>query len=129
MQSGEKIKLVRKRSGLTQQDLADRIGVTTAMIGQWERGGRVPSAKTIERLSGALNVPADELRSDDVYESFSSPLDFELAWLKNGGGARLGSDTGREALALHRFQQLNEAGQRNALDLIELVTRVPEYRA
>lgn len=62
--SGEKIKKYRIEKCVTQQELADRIGVTQSLIGQWERGVRNPSGKTRMRISDALNIPIEALQSD-----------------------------------------------------------------
>ena len=53
---GKKIKELRMRSSLSQQQLADLMFVTRKAIGNWENGKRSPDAGTIQRLAKALNV-------------------------------------------------------------------------
>lgn len=54
---GELLKRERKKSGLTQAQLAELLGVHRTLIGQYERGVRVPKAGTIQRIANALNIP------------------------------------------------------------------------
>lgn len=61
MTIGDHIKKARKSKGLTQEELAKLLGVTFAMIGQYERGERNPKKETIQRIADALNVNVGEL--------------------------------------------------------------------
>ena len=38
LNTGEKIKLARKRAGLTQKELGEKLGITYQQIGQYENG-------------------------------------------------------------------------------------------
>lgn len=62
MTTGERIRKARKEAGLTQKQLGEKIGVSGAMIGQYETGVRNPKQETLERLSGTLGVPVENLR-------------------------------------------------------------------
>jgi len=58
----EVLRLARLAAGLTQQDLAERIGVTKGMIARLEKGTRQrPSYQTMVRIGRALNRPAEQL--------------------------------------------------------------------
>ena len=57
MTTGERIRSARKFANITQQELADRLGIPYQSIGQWERDKRNPKVETILRLAKALNVP------------------------------------------------------------------------
>lgn len=50
------IRLTRKRLGLTQEDLAKRLGVSTRTVQNWEQGGAIPatSQRALERLLAGL---------------------------------------------------------------------------
>lgn len=50
------IRLTRKRLGLTQEDLAKRLGVSTRTVQNWEQGGVIPatSQRALERLLSGL---------------------------------------------------------------------------
>lgn len=56
MMTPEQIKLARKSLGLTQAEMADKIGVCVDAVKQWESGRRKPrgpAIKMIEMLMGA----------------------------------------------------------------------------
>jgi len=44
------VKRIRKKLGLTQEQLAQRIGVTFSTINQWENGHRTPLPFLMKRL-------------------------------------------------------------------------------
>ncbi len=58
---GEAVRRVRKGYEWTQEDLAERSGLTTTYVGQVERGDKVPSLTVVLRLAHALNVLPVEL--------------------------------------------------------------------
>jgi len=47
----------RRKEGLTQADLAAKIGVSQAAISQWETGALTPSPLMIGQLSEVLGIP------------------------------------------------------------------------
>ena len=50
------LRRLRKTKGLTQEDLAFKIGVSRAYIGYIEQGSNIPSLDTLEKLAKALDV-------------------------------------------------------------------------
>ena len=66
---GQRIKEFRRRSGLTQEKLADYLGVTYKSVSKWECGLTTPDLALIGPLTRILHVSADELlglTSDDT---------------------------------------------------------------
>ena len=63
MEIGEKIKQLRKSSGLTQQQLGEKIGVSAISIRKYESGDRIPSTTTLKVIADIFNVSLEELRS------------------------------------------------------------------
>ncbi len=60
------VRLLRKTRGLSQVELAARAGITQAAVSEIERGGRLPTLRTLGRLSQALDVaPAMLLESSE----------------------------------------------------------------
>ena len=58
----ENIKYYRSQLEMTQEELASRAGINRSYLAGIESGRRNPSARTMEKLAGALSVsPADLL--------------------------------------------------------------------
>lgn len=65
--TGAEIKQYRKRAGLTQRQLAARVGVSQGLIAKIERGAVDPRTSTLRRVVGALEHPAaPELRAENI---------------------------------------------------------------
>lgn len=63
MSLGENIKTRRKEKGLSQEELAERVLVSTPMICQIERGTRNPSLQLGKAIADVLGCTVDELLS------------------------------------------------------------------
>ena len=61
MSIGENIKYIRKSKGLTQKELAEKIGVTDSAITKYEKGDREPNWKTLNKIAEALGVTINDL--------------------------------------------------------------------
>lgn len=59
----EKIKSAFERSGLSQRELADKVGVDESTVSLWLSGGRIPRVKNLEKLAQAMGIEARELWS------------------------------------------------------------------
>lgn len=66
---GKRIRKQRQLIGLTQQELAERIGVSTSFVGHVERGTRKASLETLVALSNALGVGVDYLLAGSLQSS------------------------------------------------------------
>ncbi len=60
-QFGQRVKRVRLAARITQERLADSVGVTIETISNIERGVYGPSFDTLEKIAAALNTPVHEL--------------------------------------------------------------------
>lgn len=58
---GEKLKLLRKRSGLSQEQLAQRLGVTKGMVSSYETSMRMPSYPVLLKIAQLFHVSTDIL--------------------------------------------------------------------
>lgn len=58
---GQRIKELRKKEDLTQERLADMLGVTYQSVSKWECGTTMPDLSMIVPLARVLHVSADEL--------------------------------------------------------------------
>lgn len=51
----------REKSGMTQQELADVLGVTQGAVANWENGIRKPDIFMLKKIADALQCTADDL--------------------------------------------------------------------
>ncbi len=61
MKIGSKIKALRKERGITQEQLADTLGVSFQAVSKWETGSALPDITMAPRLARYFNVSMDEL--------------------------------------------------------------------
>lgn len=57
----DKIKFLREQLGLTQSDLAKKLGITRSSVNAWEMGISVPSTQYVVELAGIFKVSTDYL--------------------------------------------------------------------
>jgi len=63
---GKLIKELRKKKGLTQQELGDKLGIGFRSVSKWERGITLPDITIINEVSKILGISSDELLSGKV---------------------------------------------------------------
>lgn len=68
MKINEKISLLRKEHGYSQEELASLLGVSRQSVSKWELGDSVPDLDKIIRLSELFQVSTDTLLRDDLDE-------------------------------------------------------------
>lgn len=61
----ERLKRYRKEKNLTQQQLADALGVSNKSVSRWESGGGYPDPPLLVPLARALGVTADDLLDEE----------------------------------------------------------------
>lgn len=61
MTFAERLKDLRTAREMTQQDLADRCGITKAVVSMWESGKRMPSRENLRTLADIFNVQIEYL--------------------------------------------------------------------
>ena len=66
MEIGEKISKLRKKNNLSQEELAEKVGVARQTISKWELGETSPDLKQSKELSKIFNVSLDELTDNDI---------------------------------------------------------------
>ncbi|RFU66894.1 XRE family transcriptional regulator [Peribacillus saganii] len=59
---GRRIRAFRKLKGFTQEGFAKEIGVSVSLLGEVERGNRVPTENFLTEVAEMLDVSIDELR-------------------------------------------------------------------
>lgn len=68
MKLNEKILSLRKKLGLSQEELAEKLNVSRQAVSRWEVGSAQPDASNVLQLSKLFGVTADYLLNDE-YES------------------------------------------------------------
>ena len=58
---GTTVAELRRERGMTQLELANRMGVTDKAVSKWERDLSLPDVESVSRLAEVLGVSADEL--------------------------------------------------------------------
>jgi transcriptional regulator with XRE-family HTH domain len=92
MNIGEKIKRLRKKNGLTQEELADRCELTKGFISQIERDLTSPSIATLVDILESLGTNLQEFfnedseekvvfTAEDVFENENEDLNYILKWI------------------------------------------------
>ena len=61
VQFGKKLRDLRKQRGITQEQLAEAALISVDFLSLVERGINAPSFETLEKLTGALDVPVKQL--------------------------------------------------------------------
>lgn len=84
---GERIRLRRRATGVTQQKLADRIGLTFQQVQKYERGMNRVSASKLVEIAAALETNAADLLGEMPSET--DPFRDELRLLGQPGAVEL----------------------------------------
>jgi len=100
MTLARRIAEARRQAGLTQADLADRLGVAQSTLARWESGAREPARAVVRRLAQLLRVSA--------------------GWLESGEGAAGGRAAGPPQTAV-------QTGDRAVQDHKHLIERVIDH--
>lgn len=113
---GNLIKDAREKAGMTQKELAEKMGTTPQNISQYERNIRNPKLETRERLAEAMGLPDNTflITYDDpkIAEALEACID------------RAEFPERIEIV----FHSLNEAGQRVALERLDELAQLPKYQ-
>ena len=149
MTVGDRIKESRKKNGLSQKELGQKLNISQQMIAQVENSSAMPKIDTLQKIADALNIPLTYL----LYGSIISP-DLEVYLNTNDKESTLSELTNLQDHAsdhMHRitkyallltelenkqklaqlinlFDKLNTDGKNKALDQLEMLTKIPEYQ-
>lgn len=88
MNIGQNIQFYRKKKGLSQKELAEKMGKSTGTIQQYELNKREPKFEIMCEIAKLLDVKTYQLYGDDVPEDYDpTEHDFSIAceWLEMAG--------------------------------------------
>lgn len=112
MKTGEALKKARIDAGITQAELAKRLGVTPQTVSQYERGIKNPKVETLARFADALGID---------FINFVNQVDY----LEDGkGNIYPGAEKMREfQMAQKEYQEMMKSGiSENNLEQLKLLT-------
>lgn len=69
MAVSDKLYALRKKEGLSQEQLADKLNVSRQAISKWETGSAVPESEKLLAISKYFNVSLDYLMKDEVADT------------------------------------------------------------
>ena len=97
----QRLRQYRKDKGLTQQELADQLGVSNKTVSRWESGS-YPDVTTLVALARALAVNPDLLLMDEPY----GQMDIKLRFYLEDEVVRLWKETGSTVLFItHNIEE------------------------
>lgn len=100
MTFGEKLKAIRRQAGISQEKLAEKLGVSRQAITKWETNAGIPDIENIMTISKLFHISIDELLSNEknivqskdyLFESITEyDIDFSKRFdMKLGGASAL----------------------------------------
>ncbi|GAB4562344.1 MAG: hypothetical protein Tsb0020_10570 [Haliangiales bacterium] len=111
---GAGVRRARYALELTQQSVADRVGLSVQFYGRIERGTALPSVEALKRLTVALNVSADELLSLPIRSSQDGDPEY---------AADVQAYLELDRLSLRRLMRRLRAASPKTLRLVKLLLR------
>lgn len=100
-QRGQQLRRLRETAGLSQRELADRLGLHHSNIGYWERSGNLPRSDVLAPMAKIFGVSVDDLLGERVRAS------------------RAAKPSGRARLAFDAVSQLPKRQQQKIVDVVE----------
>lgn len=79
----ERIKALRKRAGLTQIELAEKLSISEQTVKRWEWGERIPRADDLNRLAAVFGITTDELINGSPTKELKINFIWEVEQMEN----------------------------------------------
>lgn len=156
MQTGDRIKQVRIKVGMTQAELAKRLGVTPQAISQYERGIKKPKIGTLRKIATALNCNVGDLdnslptiyvdtllsQNPELEKNFSDAAknmmqtlygttdEWEAKKIIFARWVNNLEEADRKSVfdTIKYLQALNSEGKMTAAERVEELTQIPKYQ-
>lgn len=140
MPLGEHIKKARKHAGLTQAQLAERLGVATITIRQYELGKRQPRFEQLTLIADALDVSVSELLGSEFrdtvppgWKDLRSPEEIEadVETFKQGfhsiQASKKAAEEAKETIA-QNIASVNYEGIQKIAEFSTIIAGNPQYQ-
>lgn len=118
---GHLIKQARTEKNMTQAELANKIGLATVTIRQYENGARNPSIDILRKISVALGVSIYSLVD---FEDASSLIETSI----NETQLQYGANWKQFERVRRAFVDLNYKGAERVAQVAEDIAKIPEYQ-
>lgn len=150
MSIGKNIRELRKLKGLTQKQLAEKAGLAVITIQGYEAGKYEPKIDTLHKIAKALDKSIILLVAgcEDKYPLTDEDYKIDLAnatepekriiqmitsedekYFYTPAMSEASKNIRKKGYKLlEHFQKLNEIGQEKAIEHVEMLTKIPEYR-
>lgn len=113
MELNERLAKLRRMKGLTQAELADKVGVTTRSIQNYELGTRTPKMDTVAKIAEALEIDEKAILSDEDYFVIEAHEKY------GSRGKKDAEELVKNATALFSGGQLSENDKARVLEAIQ----------
>lgn len=125
MDFSDKLKSARKNAGLTQAQLAKKLGVTVQNYSQYETGKRNPKYETRQRILKAIGIDINELEPPTQEE-----LERMRENARNADSERIEATEEERLSSLinHKAKMLDNSGKQKVVDYMDDLTKIPDYR-
>lgn len=78
MTTGEKLALLRKKRGMTQEELSEALNVSRQSVSRWEMDAAFPETDKLIKLSKLFDCSIDFLLNNSIQESEKSEINFSV---------------------------------------------------
>lgn len=79
MRFGEKLSFLRKKQGMTQLELAEKLDISRQAVSRWEQGTSEPSTENLVSIGKLFGVPVDDLVNETVQLQAESTAQVAMA--------------------------------------------------
>lgn len=113
MELNERLAKLRRMKGMTQAELADKVGVTTRSIQNYELGSRTPKMDTIAKIAEVLEIEEEAILNDEDYFVIEAHEKY------GSRGKKDAEELVKNATALFSGGQLSENDKARVLEAIQ----------
>lgn len=138
----DKLLELRKKHGLSQKKLADKLGVAQSSINYWEKGQRIPSANAVQKIADFFDISVDYLYGNDfelpadappvgavkIGEGDNALVVEPIEFIEHFNNVAKKAHPSDMSDMLDDFFKLNAKGQKEAARQTKLLSKIPEYR-
>lgn len=131
------IRDVRKQEGMTQNELAEKLGINRATLSKYENGQIDPTISQLEKISEILDVSLFDLIPSEKHKSITDG--FELGYWEREAEFRDEVDFACDELARRKedtqyfrlllsYESLNTEGQKMVVEYAEALESSPRFK-